>query len=316
MKAKRGARSTGRANVVRRHAGSLLLFPGALGDAVCLEPALAELAASGPVTLYARGGAAEVARLFPARPKVRSLDAPEIARLFSPLADHENDHAAADQGDWLAGFARIVSFTGAGVPALVARLTATGRAMVAPFPRAPLGMHASDYFLRTVSGVDGAIAVAPRLLPPPRSPSEPADCAGSLVLLPGSGGSAKRAPRDLFADLAGRWRGRGGQVVVVLGPAEEGEGLAWQGCGRICRPASIADLAGALDGAAAFAGNDSGPSHVAAALGVPGVVFFTVTTAADFGPRGRAVVPIGLGDRLLDGSALDAAWLVLDPQLP
>jgi len=55
----------------------------------------------------------------------------------------------------------------------------------------------------------------------------------------------------------------------------------------------------------AFAGNDSGPSHVAAALGRPGVELFTSTADGDFGPRGSAVraVPCGHGS-----GALDAAW--------
>ena len=47
---------------------SVVLFPGALGDAVCLEPAMAHLAACGPTTLYARGHAAEVAQSFPSLP--------------------------------------------------------------------------------------------------------------------------------------------------------------------------------------------------------------------------------------------------------
>ena len=47
-----------------------VLFPGALGDAVCLEPTVARLAGAGPVTLYARGAAGEIASLFPSAPRV------------------------------------------------------------------------------------------------------------------------------------------------------------------------------------------------------------------------------------------------------
>src|SRR5262245_8581815 len=97
-----------------RPARSLLLFPGALGDTVCLEPTAAWLAGSGPLTVYARGASAEVARLFPCRPEVRSLDSPEIARLFAPPG------SADERGipDWLASFDRIVSFTGSRDPNL------------------------------------------------------------------------------------------------------------------------------------------------------------------------------------------------------
>ena len=284
--------------------GSVVLFPGALGDAVCLEPAIAALAASGRVTLYARGAAAEVAALFPDRPCVRLLDAPEVARLFAPQRD-----AAGDR--WLEEFARIVSFTGASVAAVVARLGATGRATLAPFPRPPLSCHAADYFLRAVSGDPTARARAARLLAPPLG--ERAVATSPLALLPGSGGRAKRAPQEIYAELASRWRSAGGAVEVLLGPAEAGEAHAWRDLGRVREPASISELAAHLAGAAAFAGNDSGPSHVAAALGRPGVVFFTSTADADFGPRGSGVRAIQCRSVR---AALDAAWESLQPNLP
>jgi len=282
--------------------GSVVLFPGALGDAVCLEPALAALAATGPVTLYARGAAAEVAALFPDRPRVRSLDAPEVARLFAPQAD-----AAGDR--WLEEFARIVSFTGAHVPEVVTRLDATGRATLVPFPRPPLASHAADYFLRAVSGDPTSQARAARLRAPELAEGTGAPFA--LVLLPGSGGRAKRAPMELYMALASRWRAAGGAVDVLLGPAEAGEAHAWRDLGRVCEPATIAELAAHLARAAAFAGNDSGPSHVAAALGRPGAVLFTSTADADFGPRGSGVLAVPCDqDR---SAALEAAWASLRP---
>src|SRR5690606_31048358 len=81
--------------------GSLLLFPGALGDAVCVEPAVAWLATRGPVTFLARGAAAEVAALFPARPTIGSIDDLRVARLFAPKA------AGDDAPAWLAAFERV-----------------------------------------------------------------------------------------------------------------------------------------------------------------------------------------------------------------
>lgn len=136
---------------------TLVLFPGALGDAVCLEPAIAFLAESAPVTLHARGGAAEVAALYPSSVTVRSLDAVEIARLFAPSDD---PRTAA----WLDGFARIVSFTGAEVPAVVRRLEATGRGLVARFPRPPLNQHAADLFLHAVGADPERTRRVPRLV--------------------------------------------------------------------------------------------------------------------------------------------------------
>jgi hypothetical protein len=285
----------------------LLLFPGALGDAVCVEPATAWLARRGPVTLYARGAAAEVARLFPARPHVCSLDAVEVARLFAP----EDDPRTAS---WLARHDRIVSFTGATVAHVRHRLAATGRAVCAPFPQPPLPAHAADTFLRAASGDPDALAPAPRLV----APGGVAKVASRLVVLPGSGGRGKRAAAWLFAAIARRWCEHGGEACVVLGPAEEGEDRSWQELGAVVRPGSIAALAGTLASAGAFVGNDAGPSHVAAALGVVGVVLYTATEPHAFGPRGDRVVAVRVADPdpSADAPALAAAWRILRAQLP
>jgi ADP-heptose:LPS heptosyltransferase len=287
-------------------AGCLVLFPGALGDAVCLEPAIAHLAASMPVTVHARGGAAEVAAHFPSPVTVRSLDTVEIARLFGPEDDPRTTA-------WLAEYSRIVSFTGAEVPAVVRRLQATGRAIVVRFPRPPLAEHAADLFLRAVGGEVAGSAAVPRLVPPKKEPLNGGP--PLLALLPGSGGRDKRVPAEIHALLARRWQLGGGEVVTVLGPAEADEDEIWRTLGRIVRPPSIRALVGVLAWARGFVGNDSGPSHVAAALGTPGVVLYTATVPWSFGPRGAAVtsVTVSTGDA---GATADRAWQELGPRLP
>jgi ADP-heptose:LPS heptosyltransferase len=183
-----------------------------------------------------------------------------------------------------------------------------------PFPRPPLACHAADYFLRAVTGDPTQRAPAPRLVSPATVPPATGDAAAArvLVLLPGSGGRAKRAPADLYAELASRWRTAGGEVIVLLGPAEHDERPAWQRLAEVHEPSSIAALAEQLARATAFAGNDAGPSHVAAALGRPGVVLFTVTRDADFGPRGAGVRPVACGDHR---DALARAWQALRPHV-
>lgn len=289
-----------------RREGALVLFPGALGDAVCLEPAMAWLAARLPVTLHARGGAAEVATLYPAPVTLRSLDGVEVARLFAP-ADGPQTTA------WLDGFARVVSFTGADAPGVAARLAATGRAAVVRFPRPPLAEHAADLFLRAVGGDPARTPAVPRLVVRDADPADDG-AAPLLVLLPGSGGRAKRAPSALHAAIAGRWRRAGGAVALVLGPAEQGEDDDWTGIGSIVRPASVAELARLLARAAAFVGNDAGPSHVAAALGTPGVVLYATTAPGQFGPRGVRVSAVQLSTG--ETEAVEAAWRVLRGALP
>ena len=48
-------------------------------------------------------------------------------------------------------------------------------------------------------------------------------------------------------------------------------------------------LAGASAGARVFVGNDSGPTHLAAATGAPTVALFGPTDPRRFAPRGPAV---------------------------
>lgn len=292
-----------------------VLFPGALGDAVCFEPALDDLAAAAKPVLYARGAAAGIAGLFPCRPEVRSLDSPEIARLFAPVGP-DGFGPGVDELPELRAFARIVSFTGRLDTAAAGRLRAVG-AVLAAFPRDPSGEHACDAFLRRATGDPVRVARAPRLFPPPGPMplvlrSLPSD-RPVLAIHPGAGSPAKRVSAELLAALAGRWRREGGLVCAVLGPAEEDLRRQWSALAdALVEPADPPGLAAVLSGARAFLGADSGPAHVAAALGIPGVAIFTVTDPAAWGPRGGFVTSVSVADDEVE----ERAWGALRAALP
>lgn len=98
-----------------------------------------------------------------------------------------------------------------------------------------------------------------------------------VVLLPGSSarGSDKRWPH--YGELAARLQARGLTPVTVPGPAELDafDDLAGISIRRSDRGAlDLPALAGVLQAAAAVVGNDSGPTHLAANLGVPGLALF------------------------------------------
>ena len=264
--------------------GTLVVFPGALGDTVCLEPAVAWLGRRGPVHLLARGAAGEVARLFPGRPCVGSLDGVEVARLFSP-----RDGTACEPSGWLTRFESVVSFTGAHHPEVRARLTRLGNGRVLPFPARTGSVHAIDEMLAAVSEGAAAPGAAPALSLD--GPLADAGTAPGLVLHPGSGGAAKRAPAGIFRAVAKRWRQAiGAGVLVLLGPAERNEREWWTATvGEVACPHDVRELVRTVSPGRIFLGNDAGPSHVAAALGVPTIVLFTVTSPARFGPRGHRV---------------------------
>ncbi len=283
-----------------------MLFPGALGDAVCLEPVVAWLVRTGPVEVCARGAAAEVAALFPARPRVSSLDRPEVARLFALRTD-------ADRCDrWLDRYGRVVSFTGAQSEEVRARLRGRAGATLVPFPSRDGTTHAIDEMLVAVAGADAAVGAVPTLVLP-----HPVDrVRGRMVLHPGAGASAKRPPPALLREIARRWRrAAGASVEVLLGPAEAGEEASWRGLGVVARPGTVEAMAARIAAADVYVGGDTGPSHVAAALGVRAIVSFVATSPTRFGPRGRGVRVLDLRDpRNEDG--LEAAWAALASELP
>lgn len=293
-----------------RASATLILFPGALGDAVCLEPTIARLSADGPVALWARDAAKEVATLFPSRPLVDSLDRREVAALFAP----RRADGADDLGDvFLESFGRVRSFTGASAPELQDRFRRHPDARAVPFPPRDADLHASHLLLRGALDGSGMLAPFPRL--DVRGAERPGK-GGRLLMHPGSGGRGKRAPQEVFASVARSWRERGGDVGVVLGPAEPEEQNLWASSGTVAVPESVQALALILTRARVYLGYDAGPSHMAAALGVPTVVVFVGSIPESFGPRGPDVRWID-ARRTEDRAAIaEAAWGAVARHLP
>jgi len=112
-----------------------------------------------------------------------------------------------------------------------------------------------------------------------------------VAIHPGSGSPGKCWPVECFVALAERLDL---PTVVVLGPVE-GERMPPAAVGTLRRAGpvvvapSLADLAGICAAATAFVGNDSGPAHLAAAVGTPTLALFGPTRPANFAPRGRRV---------------------------
>jgi len=98
-----------------------------------------------------------------------------------------------------------------------------------------------------------------------------------VLLLPGSSarGRAKRWPH--YAELAARLHARGWLAVTVPGPDELGEFAGFSGIELSAADGKALDLyalAGVMREAVAVVGNDSGPTHLAASLGRPGIALF------------------------------------------
>jgi ADP-heptose:LPS heptosyltransferase len=106
--------------------------------------------------------------------------------------------------------------------------------------------------------------------------------------MPGSGGRAKNWPAENYLQLA-RHLAPSIRVITVLGPAEAHLEDAFASLPSISNP-TLGALAGLARLSSAFAGNDSGVSHLAAASGARGVVIFGPTDPARWRPLGKVTV--------------------------
>jgi ADP-heptose:LPS heptosyltransferase len=117
-----------------------------------------------------------------------------------------------------------------------------------------------------------------------------------VLLIPGGAAHrpAKRWPAAGYADLAARLAARGLPPVVVGGPDEQAAGAAiLDACAdtiSLLGRTTLLDIAGVARRAAAAIGNDTGPMHIAAAVGCPSLVLFSGTSdPALCGQRGPDV---------------------------
>lgn len=109
------------------------------------------------------------------------------------------------------------------------------------------------------------------------------------VLNPGAAWPNKRWPPERFGALASvLWQRHGLVSLVTWGPSEQAlaESIvgASDGAARLAPPTSVADLAALMAGAALVVSGDTGPLHIAAAMGAPIVGLFGPTWPERNGP--------------------------------
>ena len=271
----------------------VVLRPGALGDAVCTVPVLEALRAGAPgAEAMVVGGA---------------------GFRLAVEAGHATQHVAFDDGRLVGLFAEggscpvvagaelcIVYYGARPDPMVQANLKRSGVGAVVNWPaHPPGGVHIVDHLLGAVVAA-GLVPVRGRpQLMPQRAWLAAAEQrligmqSGFAVVHPGSGGRAKRWPAERFAETARRL---GRPVVWVLGPAEAEEPELRElgrSVGTVVADPPLRALAGLLARCSLYVGNDSGVSHLAAAVGAPTVAVFGHTDPAVWAPRGEHVVVVG-----------------------
>lgn len=118
-----------------------------------------------------------------------------------------------------------------------------------------------------------------------------------IVLHVGAGTPAKQWPAESWRELTGRLVVEEGRLVVLVGGAADrtvarqimGPG-PWPGLVDWTGQLSVVELAALLERAELLVGADSGPAHLAAAVGTPVVVLFSGTNRLrQWRPRGPGV---------------------------
>ena len=152
---------------------------------------------------------------------------------------------------------------------------------------------AAAQLARQLEGVSDAEARAPATLVERRPPPSPEPI---VSLHPGAGGRIKRWPLDRWLELARALRAEGFVVRAIVGEAEPDLEAplraALDDTEVLVRP-SVEVLERALGEARAHAGNDSGVTHLAAALRVPTVAVFGPTDPAVWAPAAPWVEVVG-----------------------
>ena len=237
----------------------LLIRPGAIGDFIVSIPAMEALRADYTEVWCAEQNVA-LARLADA---ARSITGAGLDRLGLLPAE--------DVIERLRSFDSIISWYGSQRPefrSLVQELKLPFRFLSA----LPVGRtHAIDFYNRQAMELGAA---RPSRFPTIACPRSVRTLA---VIHPFASSPAKRAPMELFRNVA-QQLAESMPVHWLCGPEETLEGAV--------RIVDLYELACWLAQARIFVGNDSGISHLAAAVGTPVQVFFRTTDPKVWSPRG------------------------------
>jgi ADP-heptose:LPS heptosyltransferase len=157
-------------------------------------------------------------------------------------------------------------------------LRLTGTARRAGFPRLHSGLFLTERLLLPGPGAHRyenwrvlgqhlgmALPTKDQLAPPARQ-------SNTVVLHSGAAQQARVWPLDRFQLLADQLRRHHYTVQIVCDPAQRSW---WVAHGeKVCLPTNLAEMMALLDTAGLFVGNDSGPGHLAAIMGVPTFTLF------------------------------------------
>jgi ADP-heptose:LPS heptosyltransferase len=280
----------------------LVIRSGALGDFILTTPVLLSLRLAFPDTVLTVAGHPDrIALLSDVVDHALDFDAADWAPLFSDKPD------TSRLTKRIAAMDLIVSFLpdSDGVFTSNLRQICSGTVTShSPHPPNDGSVHVIDHLLIALDGLEIETTPAPRITPPVGMSELEAPY---IVIHPGSGGTQKIWPTERYAQVADAFA-ETHRTVITSGPADReiaGALAERSPATRLLEPMPLTELAAVLSRADLYIGNDTGPSHLAAAVGTPTLAIFGPTDPRVWGPRGERVAivssPEGVApaDRLL-----------------
>lgn len=280
----------------------LVIRGGAIGDFILTLPAIAALRRQFPEAYLEVLGYPHIAQLALAGGlvnRVQSIEAGALAGFFA-----RGGELVENLADYFSEFDVILSYlydpdrifeTNVGL--------CTGTQFIAGPHRADEAarLHAARVYLQPLERL--AIFDAdpvPRLALSPRSPgiNNPPQVTNLLAVHPGSGSERKNWPEPKWAELLQNLMNSTEFVLLLVGGEAEGERLQRLAARlpsarrRLAQSLPLAELAHLLAACRAFVGHDSGISHLAAALGLPGLVLWGDTVEEVWRPPSERVVVV------------------------
>jgi heptosyltransferase-2 len=279
----------------------LVIRGGAIGDFILTLPAIAALRRQFPAAHLEVLGYPHIAQLAMAGGlvnRVQSIEARALAGFFA-----RNGELAEELVDYFSEFDLILSYlydpdhifqTNVGL--------CTGAQFIVGPHRADeqRRVHATQAYLQPLERL--AIFDAdpiPRLsVAPSSAPAARSSPAATLALHPGSGSDRKNWPEAQWAELLQHLTNFTGYNLLLVGGEAEGERLQRLAAAlppmrsRVAQSLPLAELARLLTTSQAFVGHDSGISHLAAAVGRPGLVLWADTAEEVWRPPSPSVVVV------------------------
>ena len=290
---------------------ALVIFSGALGDLICLGPAIRALGRRDPAAALELMTRAELARFAVSRMGIargHSIDRRELSHLFVDGGGVRSTDGWAGgdgrlaQGGYAAArkffgaFAHIYSFFSTDNSAFRHALEAVAGGAVDFYQfRPPGGGHAAQCYLRAIGErmtepLESAIELLPEDLTAAARVLATAGLGENafVLILPGSGSAGKNWPAENFVALVRKLEM---PALVILGPAEAAlePWFAAHGLATLSG-LELGVVAALARSARVVAANDSGVAHLAAAAGARVVALFGPTDPARWRPLGKVEV--------------------------